>query len=192
MSPSSASAVFEGENRTDPEYELYLNRSGINSIEAPRAQVRVRAGGTLRLRFLNRGAPIHITVSSSNIGTFSPFFHENLYVVDETLLAIPIRDDSHEGFFDIEVVSGYGVMKNSFRVEVYTQKAPEALRRAAETPVLQPVAHGRPHPLMATMGIALILYSAWLFLKIDILNTASFLVLIIGAVYTWYRQGSRS
>jgi hypothetical protein len=43
---------------------------------------------------------------------------------------------------------------------------------------------------MTTMGIALILYSGWLYLKIDILNTASFLVLIIGAVYTWYRQGS--
>jgi hypothetical protein len=44
---------------------------------------------------------------------------------------------------------------------------------------------------MMTMGIALILYSAWLYLKIDVLNTASFLTLIIGAIYTWHRQGSR-
>jgi hypothetical protein len=178
MLPLSVSAVLQGKGSDDDVFDLYLNRSGINSIEAPRAPVRVRAGGTLRLRFLNRGSPIHITVVSSNIGTFSPFFHENLYVVDETLLTIPIREDCHEGFFDIEVISGYGVMKNSFRVEVYAEKSPEPAKRSAEPP-LHPVAHGRPHPLMATMGIALIL------------NTASFLVLIIGAVYTWYRQGSR-
>ncbi len=189
MFPLSVAAIMQGDGADDNIFDLYLNRSGINSIEAPRAPVRVRIGGTLRLRFLNRGSPIHITVSSSNIGTFSPFFHENLYVVDETLLTIPIRADSHEGFFDIEVLSGYGVMKNSFRVEVYARKSPEPARRMAEPP-LQPVAHGRPHPLMTSMGIALILYSAWLFLKIDILNTASFLALIIGAVYTWYRQGS--
>jgi hypothetical protein len=185
----SVAAILQGDDADDSVFDLYLNRTGINSIEAPRAPVRVRIGGTLRLRFMNRGSPIHITISSSNIGTFSPFFHENLYIVDETLLTIPIRNDSHEGFFDIDIVSGYGVVKNSFRVEVYAKKIPVPVKRVAEPP-LQPVAHGRPHPLMISMGIALILYSAWLFLKIDILNTASFLVLIIGAVYTWYRQGS--
>jgi hypothetical protein len=41
---------------------------------------------------------------------------------------------------------------------------------------------------MVMMGIALILYSAWLYTKIDLLNTTSFVSLIIGAVYTWYRQ----
>jgi hypothetical protein len=187
MFPLSVSAVLPGQE--SDVYDLYLNRSGINSIEAPRATVRVRVGGTLRLRFLNRGSPIHITVVSSNIGTFSPFFHENLYVIDETLLAIPIRSDCHEGFFDIEVISGYGVMKNSFRVEVFADRITEPVKKPEPAP-LQPVAHGRPHPLMTTMGIALILYIAWLYLKIDLLNTASFLVLIIGAVYTWYRQGS--
>lgn len=189
MFPPAVVASLKDEGADDTIYDMYLNRSGINSIEAPRAPVRVRIGGVLRLRFLNRGAPIHITVSSSNIGTFSPFFHENLYVVDETLLTIAIRSDCHEGFFDVDIVSGYGVVKNSFRVEVFSQSRMEPLKRETEPP-LQPVAHGRPHPLMAAMGIALILYSGWLFLQIDILNTASFLVLIIGAVYTWYRQGS--
>jgi len=190
MPPFSVAAIPQDQAADDSIYDLYLNRSGINSIEAPRAPVRVIAGGVLRLRFLNRGAPIHITVSSSNIGTFSAFFHENLYIVDETLLTIPIREDCHEGFFDIDIVSGYGVVQNSFRVEVFPAGKPEkSARREIDQP-LQPVPHARPHPLMAAMGIALILYSAWLFLKIDILNTASFLVLIIGAVYTWYRQGS--
>jgi len=189
MFPLSVVAALQGQDADNGAYEIYLNRSGINSIEAPRVPVRIRAGGQLRLRFLNRGAPVHITVSSSNIGTFSPFFHENLYVVDESLLTIQIRTDSHPGFFDIDVISGYGVMKNSFKVEVYAAEISGRTKVVKEVP-LQPVAHGRPHPLMAAMGIALILYSAWLYLKIDLLNTASFLILIIGAVYTWYRQGS--
>lgn len=189
MFPLSVAAVLLGQDAGGGTFEIYLNRSGINSIEAPRAPVRVGAGGQLRLRFLNRGAPVHITVSSSNIGTFSPFFHENLYVVDESLLTIPIRGDSHPGFFDIDVISGYGVVKNSFKVEVFATELPGRAKVVKEVP-LQPVAHGRPHPLMAAMGIALILYSVWLYSKIELLNTASFLVLIIGAVYTWYRQGS--
>ena len=57
-----------------------------------------------------------------------------------------------------------------------------------EEPPLQPVAHGRPHPLMIMMGIALILFSASLYTKIEFLNTASFIILIVGALYTWYRQ----
>lgn len=189
MFPLSVAAILQEQDPDDTVYDLYLNRSGINSIEAPRASVRVRVGGTLHLRFLNRGAPIHITVSSSNIGTFSPFFHENLYIVDETLLTIAIRDDCHEGFFDIDILSGYGVVKNSFRVEVFSDKKPKPARPEYEPP-LQPVAHGRPHPLMAALGVGLVLYCAWLYSKIEILNTASFLVLVIGAVYTWYRQGS--
>ena len=189
MFPLSVAAVLPGQDAGGETFEIYLNRSGINSIEAPRAPVRVRAGGQLRLRFLNRGAPVHITVSSSNIGTYSPFFHENLYVVDDSILTIPIRSDSHPGFFDIDVISGYGVVKNSFKVEVFTGESSLKTRAAREVP-LQPVAHGMPHPLMAAMGIALILYSAWLYSKIELLNIASFLVLIIGAVYTWYRQGS--
>jgi hypothetical protein len=78
-------------------------------------------------------------------------------------------------------------MRAAFRVDV----KPGALRPASEKirePPMQPVAHGRPHLLMVMMGIALILYSAWLYTKIDLLNTASFVSLIIGAVYTWYRQ----
>ena len=53
---------------------------------------------------------------------------------------------------------------------------------------LQPVAHGRPHLLMVMMGVALILYTTWLYTKIEFLNIASFIVLIVGALYTWYRQ----
>jgi len=38
------------------------------------------------------------------------------------------------------------------------------------------------------MGIALILYTAWLYTANELLNIASFLMLIVGALYIWYRQ----
>lgn len=187
--PLSVAAVAQGLGAHGDGYEVYLNRSGINSIEVPKGQVKVDIGGILHLNFFNRGSPIHITVTSSNAGSYTSFFHENLYIVDETLFSIPIFPDSHEGFFDIEIITGYGVMKAAFRVDV-RPGSPGPAREKIREPSLQPVAHGRPHPLMVMMGIALILYSAWLYLKIDLLNTASFATLIIGAVYTWYRQSS--
>ena len=91
---------------------LYLNRVGINSIELPREKVTAEVGDQLRLKFSNRGAPIHITLTSSNAGMFTDFFHENMYVVDSTLFfTFPSRKESEEGFFDLEIISGYGVTK---------------------------------------------------------------------------------
>ena len=85
--------VVAGEIQDKKIVEVYLNRSGINSIEVPRENARAEIGTTLSLKFLNRGAPIHITATASNAGMFTDFFHENLYVVDETLLPIPIRKE---------------------------------------------------------------------------------------------------
>jgi hypothetical protein len=171
---------------TDPGYDIHLNRSGINSIDLPQEIITAEIASTLYLRFLNRGAPIHITVSSSNASMYTDFFHENMYVVDESVLAIPIRRNSQEGFFDLEIIAGYGIVKTGLRVKIVpVQRLRPTVKE--EFP-LQPVAQGRPHLLMIMMGIALILYSAWLYTKIEFLNIASFLLLILGALYTWYRQ----
>ncbi len=168
-------------------FEFYLNRLGINLIEIPRENIWAEIGGTLRLIFKNRGAPTHLTISSSNAGMYTDFFHENLYVVDETVLTIPLRKDCQEGFFILEIITGYGGIKTSVRVDVIQGLALRKPAVKAEPP-LQPVAHGRPHLLMIMMGIALILYSASLYTKINVLNTASFIILIVGALYSWYRQ----
>jgi hypothetical protein len=178
--------VSAGNRENESTYEVYLNRSGINSIDLPREKIVAETGRNLRIRFLNRGAPIHITVTTSNAGMYSDFFHENMYIVDDSLLTIPVRKESQEGLFDLEIISGYGVMKAHLPVMVIrpvslTTPAPE------EFP-LQPVARGRPHLLMIMMGIALIMYCTWLYTNIEFLNIASFITLIIGALYTWYRQ----
>jgi len=171
----------------DPVYEIYLNRVGINSIEVPREEVRGGIGHTLHLRFLNRGAPIHITITSANASMYTDFFHENMYILDEMALDIPLRSDCNEGFFDLEIISGYGVMKTSLRVNVKRALHRPLQIREEELP-LQPRAHGRPHFLMVMMGIALVLYAGWIYTRIDGLNIASFFLLVIGALYTWYRQ----
>jgi hypothetical protein len=186
--PLPISALIAAETGNDHTvYEINLNRVGINSIEVPREKVTAEAGDRLRLRFSNRGAPIHITMTSSNAGMFTDFFHENMYVVDSTLLSIPIRKEAPEGFFDLEILSGYGVTKTSLHVTVVN---PALYRGPAkkEEPPLQPVARGRPHLLMVMMGIGLILYTAWLYVGVGFLNVAAFMTLIIGALYTWYRQ----
>jgi hypothetical protein len=55
-------------------------------------------------------------------------------------------------------------------------------------PPVQPQAHGRPHLLMVAMALGLLLYSIWYYSKIEFLNIAAFIVLIVGALFVWYRQ----
>lgn len=165
---------------------IYLNRSGINSIDIPREKILAEPGTGLVLKFLNRGAPIHITTTSSNAGMFTDFFHENMYIVDEAVLSIPIRKDCGEGTFELDIIAGYGAVKAALPVSVVVQQHMR-LKVQEEYP-LQPVAHGRPHLLMVAMGIGLILYCGWLYSDIAFLNIAAFIVLIVGALFTWYRQ----
>ncbi|MFA5238039.1 MAG: hypothetical protein WC362_09320 [Methanoregula sp.] len=167
--------------------EIYLNRSTINSIEVPRENAHVECGSTLKVRFVNRGAPIHITATTSNAGMFTDFFHENMYVIDEVMLGIQLRKDCAPGFFDIDIIAGYGVMKAAMRVEVIVKptRGPQVLEKE---PPVHPEAHGRPHLLMVAMAAGLILYSTWYYTKIEFLNIAAFIVLIVGALFVWYRQ----
>ncbi len=185
--PSSTIMAVAGQASHETSFEFYLNRLGINTIEGPKENIWGEIGSTLRLIFKNRGAPTHITISSPNSEMYTDFFHENIYVVDEAVLSIPLHRDVQEGFFDIEITTGYGGVKTSLRVDVIEGISPQK-SAAREEPPLQPVAHGRPHPLMIMLGIALILFSASLYTKIEFLNTASFIILIVGALYTWYRQ----
>ncbi len=175
-----------GAESAEEGYEIYLNRSGINTVDIPREKILAEPGSSLVLKFLNRGAPIHITITSSNAGMFTDFFHENRYIVDEAALSIPIRKDSGEGVFVLDIIAGYGAVRAALPVSVL---ALQRMRpKVQEEYPLQPVAHGRPHLLMVAMGIGLILYCAWFYTDIAFLNIAAFVVLIVGALFTWYRH----
>lgn len=167
--------------------EIHLNRQGLNSVELPKGNARVICGETLKIRFVNRGAAVHLNVTTSNAGMFTDFYHQNMYVIDDVVLGIPLRKDCPPGFFDIEIVAGYGGSRATLRVEVIVRPSRGEEIIAKEPPV-QPVSHGRPHLLMVALGIGLILYSAWYYTKTEFLNIAAFIVLIVGALYVWYRQ----
>ncbi|MEI8330627.1 MAG: hypothetical protein WCF90_03085, partial [Methanomicrobiales archaeon] len=98
-----------GTGSGDSGFEITLNRDGINSIDLSVGRIQAVTGSNLRLKFVNRGASIHITISSANASIYTDFFHENLYVADESVLSIPIFSDIQEGFFDLEIIAGYGV-----------------------------------------------------------------------------------
>ena len=180
-------ADFSGNSTEESVTEIQLNRSGINTIDIPQENARIECGGTLKVRFKNRGAPIHITANTQNAGMFTDFFHQNMYVIDEVVLGIPLRNDCGPGFFDIEIIAGYGAMKDMLRVEVVVKPSPQEISLGKESPV-QPEAHGRPHLLMIAMAVGLILYCTWYYTKIEILNLAAFITLIVGALFVWYRQ----
>jgi hypothetical protein len=184
--PIPVPTVFStGAGSDESGYEIYLNRSGINSIDVPQKELLAEPGTGLRIKFLNCGAPIHITATSSNAGMFTDFFHENMYIVDEAVLRIPIRKDSPTGGFNLDIIAGYGIVKAGVHVTVVP--AQHIRPNVQEEFPLQPVARGRPHLLMVTMGIGLVLYCAWLYTDVSFLNIASFIILIFGALYTWYR-----
>jgi hypothetical protein len=166
--------------------EIILNRNGINSIDLPQEKIKALIGNNLRVKFVNRGAPIHITITSANASMFTDFFHENMYVVDESELIIPIFTDIQDGFFDLEIIAGYGVMKTKARVEVIHPPQKKAV--ILEESPIQPVARGRPHLLMVMMGFSILFYIAWLYTTIEQLNIAAFIIVIVGALYTWYLQ----
>jgi hypothetical protein len=155
------------------------------------------AGSNLEIRLVNRGHPIHLTLSVSNAGLFTAFQHENLYVEDELEYSIPIKKESIAGFFDLEIITGYGTQRARSRVIV--EKAPEKEEKAQKSaPAPQPapgISFRVPSiPLTLILaGIALILYILWLFVfgaKIDvlILNVIAFLALLASVPAAWYRQ----
>ena len=126
-------------------YEIALNRTGINSIDVPREKVLAEPGTGLILKFLNRGAPIHITITASNASIFTEFFHENMYIVDEAVLSIPIRKDCGEGSFDLEIIAGYGAVKAALPVSVVI---PQHTRLKVQAPYADGCHGNRVDPLL--------------------------------------------
>ena len=165
--------------------EIHLNRSGINTIEVPH-RMRMWSAGAPLDPVQNRGAPIHITATTSNAGMFTDFFHENMYVIDDVVLGIPLRKECAPGFFDIDIIAGYGAMKAALKVEVIVKPTRGELTLEKEPPIQPEVRQAappdggdgnRPCPVQH-----LVLYQTGNF------NLAAFIALIVGALFVWYRQ----
>jgi membrane-associated protease RseP (regulator of RpoE activity) len=167
--------------------EIHLNRRGINSIEVP-PDIEVETGSVIPLRLVNHGSPIHVTVTSANSSMYTRFYHENLYVQDFIDLPVAIREDAYPGFFDIEIITGYGTKKAAIRI--FVAKAPEI-----EEPAEEPAPDLMREPevesvrlLVFLIVIAVIAYIGWLGVGEAILNYVAFLALFGGIYVAWHYQ----
>ena len=165
-------------------YEIHLSRGTTGAVELPRDPVIAQAGSSLILDFFNHGIPLHLTVSSSDIGTFSAFSHENLYIEDRVTVTIPIRSGSPEGRFTVDIITGYGARKEPVQVTVIPEPAcpPEpvpAWRRVL--PVVQADA------VPALILLSLLLFLTWLIIiHADLVVIAAFLALLGGTLLGWF------
>ena len=178
--------------------EIYINRRGINTIEIPR-QVEVVAGETLVLKFINLGHPTHVSISATNSQLYTPFIQQNLYVSDVAEYEIPIKVGPYAGVFEMEVVTGYGTKRASFKVFVAAK---------CEPPPQAPVKTEAPRRLafsfdLPTIFIAtgIVLYIIWLLfrldsvvevviLPVDAFNPIGFIMVLAGALLAWCSRRS--
>jgi hypothetical protein len=169
-------------------YEIHVNKRGINTIEIP-AEMKVNFDESVDLLIKNHGTPLHLTLSSTNAGMFTDFYHENLYIRDEAEYSIPIRHGAYAGFFDLVVITGYGTRRATSRVIVQPPQVKEERPKGELLQVPAPKKNRISVPAWALVAVALLLYSAWLYFRDDLLNYAAFLVLLFGvfAVWHWHR-----
>ncbi len=171
--------------------EIHLNNAGINSISTPVVPLQVLAGTSLRLKLVNHGAPIHLTLTSSNASPFSDFSHQNIYVREEVIHEIPIHEDAFPGLFDLTVVTGYGTVRASFQIQVLRE--PERQPEPPGRPKFQsivPEDRGLPPVVLLFAGAGVVLYLVWWATRLEVVNFAAFALLMAGLIVGWLIQRS--
>lgn len=102
--------------------EVQLNRLGINSLEISAESVEVSPGTFLHIRIVNFGAPTHATLRTDG-ASYTSFTYENLYVEAESEIKVPISETAGAGSFEMQVISGYGMRRMGFTVNVLMPKS---------------------------------------------------------------------
>ena len=97
--------------------EVQLNRLGINSLEISTDSVDVSVGTALHVHIINYGAPTHATLKTE-LNAYTNFTYENLYVQDESEVRIDILPNANPGSFTMQMISGYGMHREEFTVNV--------------------------------------------------------------------------
>lgn len=120
-----------------PIVEVQLNRLGINSLEVLADSVEVSAGTSLHVRVVNFGAPTHATLRTEG-SAYTSFTYENLYVEAESEIKIDILPSANPGSFEIQVISGYGMRRSGFTVNVILPELEEKTEPVCTEPVQKP------------------------------------------------------
>ena len=173
--------------------EIYLNRKRINSLEVPRDPLQVGVGRPLTFRLINYGAPVHLSFSAVDAGQFTEFTHQNIFVRDEMIFDLPIREDAYPGTFSINVVTGYGTVRDTIEVSVIRPKVVKevAERQRTQYPVYVEPETSTPPVVQIFAIVGLFLYLLWWYVRVDLLNFTAFVLLFAGILVQWYshRQG---
>lgn len=169
---------------------IHLNNRHINSVEVPKI-TRVAAGENLYIKFMNHGAPMHLTLRAVNGNKFTDFFHANIYVPDFQKIKIPINDFAPEGTFIIEVIVGYGMHAEQCEIEVIRPPAPKDFSESPDLPDLDTPEHDRSVPVMQllpvvlTVALSIFLYILWFATEAVVYNYVAYVLMILGVAAAW-------
>ncbi|MEA5037063.1 hypothetical protein SDC9_18498 [bioreactor metagenome] len=120
-----------------PIVEVQLNRLGINSLEVSADSVEVSVGTPLHIRIVNFGAPTHATLRTEG-SAYTNFTYENLYVEAESEIKLDILPTANPGSFEVQVISGYGMRRSGFTVNVILPELEEKTEPVCTEPVQKP------------------------------------------------------
>lgn len=168
-------------------YEISLNRRGINSVEAPES-VSVEQGGDLCLNFINYSKPMHLSLSASNSGMYTDFFHQNLYIQDSQEYDIKIKNSAPVGSFPLLITVGYGSNRTPLNVIVEKKEIPPPIfKQEEELPgeTRQNIFADVPVAVVVPVVAAVLLYVFWFYSQDILYNYLAFAALFIGVLGAW-------
>lgn len=168
-------------------YEISLNRRGINSVEAPES-ISVEQGGELSLNFINYSKPMHLSVSASNSGMYTDFFHQNLYIQDSQEYNIKIKNGAPIGTFPLLITVGYGSNKTPLNVNVIKKELPPPVfKQEEELPGEKGSSIFSEIPIAVVLPVvaAFLLYAFWIVSQDNLYNYLAFAALLIGVLGAW-------
>ena len=172
-----------------PEYTIHINKRKINSVEVPKS-AEVEVGDVLVLKLVNHGAPLHVSVSAVNARRYTIYLHENIYLKEEMEFKVPILSTAPTGTFQIDIITGYGIVKETFNVTV--------IDRSLELPeVLEDIPNG-DETEKTNYGygliLALLIISGWAAYVLGLMyfgavaGFSSVILLTIAVLIAWRRQ----
>jgi len=167
------------------DYSININKRQINSIEAPK-NAEVFVGEDLVLKLNNHGSPLHVTISAVNARRFTHFLHENLYLQENMEFKIPVLSTAPTGSFQVDVITGYGIVKESFKITVRDKELeiPDVLD---EIPSIIPEKSHYTYPatVMTLMILGWAAYIAGYMYYGKIPGFASVIILTLAVVVAW-------
>jgi hypothetical protein len=173
--------------------EIQLNRLGINSLELSTGAVDVSAGTALHIRFVNHGSPTHATLRCE-ASAYTNFAYENIYVEGESELVIKMREDAGTGSFDMQIITGYGMRREAFTINVleFRSVPTSAPLNLPEKPLTDPekvLVDGKTVMILIIPIIAAIIIALWQFGYLNICDHVMaiivYFVMLIGVIIAW-------